>query len=146
MIEVYIAGRWEDRERIIDIKAALETNKDIRVISSWLTPSDNITMAELHHQPTRAAGLALKDVEEVGRAHVFVAFNPKDAHRSGTGGRHTEFGMALAMAKRIVYVGDRENLFHFLPAVRILQPGERLAAVIREEYRAWEQEMAGVPF
>lgn len=41
----------------------------------------------------------------------------KRAAKISRGGRHVEFGMALAMDKRLVVVGPRENVFHLLPAV-----------------------------
>jgi hypothetical protein len=31
-----------------------------------------------------------------------------------TGGRHVEFGLALAQGKRVIIVGPRENVFHYL--------------------------------
>ena len=33
------------------------------------------------------------------------------------GGRHVEFGMAIAAQKRIVVIGPRENIFHWLPMI-----------------------------
>ena len=36
---------------------------------------------------------------------------------STSGGLHTEFGMALALKKRLILVGPRENVFHTLPEV-----------------------------
>jgi len=37
--------------------------------------------------------------------------------RSGRGGRHVEFGYAMAKGKRLIVVGYRENLFHEHPSV-----------------------------
>jgi len=31
-----------------------------------------------------------------------------------TGGSHVEFGLALAQGKRVIVVGPRENVFHYL--------------------------------
>ena len=33
------------------------------------------------------------------------------------GGRHVEFGMALALGKPIFVYGHKENIFHYLPQV-----------------------------
>jgi hypothetical protein len=38
----------------------------------------------------------------------------------GKGGRHVELGMALAMRKVVVHVGDPENAFHYHPDVRVI--------------------------
>lgn len=51
-----------------------------------------------------------------------------DAARISRGGRHVEFGMALALAKRCIVIGPRENVFHLLPQV--------------EQYDSWEQYLA----
>ena len=39
--------------------------------------------------------------------------------RSGRGGRHVEFGLAIAWGKPVYLVGERENVFHWLPQVRV---------------------------
>lgn len=41
---------------------------------------------------------------------------PPDSH-SKRGGRHVEFGMALAWGLRLIVIGQRENVFHCLPQV-----------------------------
>lgn len=35
------------------------------------------------------------------------------------GGRHVEFGVAVASCKRLVVIGPRENIFHHLPRVEV---------------------------
>jgi nucleoside 2-deoxyribosyltransferase len=35
------------------------------------------------------------------------------------GGRHVEFGYALAKGKRVVVIGERENVFHHHPSVKL---------------------------
>ena len=42
----------------------------------------------------------------------------------GRGGRHVEFGMAYAMGKSIIVIGDRENVFHSLPGVIVAKNWE----------------------
>ena len=37
---------------------------------------------------------------------------------SGRGGRHVEFGIAVAQGMYLIVVGRRENVFHHLPDVR----------------------------
>jgi hypothetical protein len=41
----------------------------------------------------------------------------KGRTNSGRGGRHVEFGYAMALGKRLIVVGHRENLFHEHPTV-----------------------------
>lgn len=68
------------------------------------------------------AECAATDEADVRRSDVFVLFSEKrDASEDrGRGGRHVEFGMAYAMGKRIIVVGERENVFHSLPGVVVV--------------------------
>ena len=56
------------------------------------------------------------DMEDVRAADCVINFTepPDDG---GRGGRHVEFGFAVALGKRLIVVGYRENLFHHLPVV-----------------------------
>jgi hypothetical protein len=44
----------------------------------------------------------------------------------GKGGRHVEFGLAVAAGKRLVVIGPRENVFHCLPGVSVVTDIEAL--------------------
>jgi len=47
------------------------------------------------------------------------------------GGRHVEFGLALAQGKHLILVGQPENVFHHLPQVRVIpEVGERCADLL----------------
>jgi hypothetical protein len=48
---------------------------------------------------------------------------------SGRGGRHVEFGAAVATGKRLIVVGHRENLFHHLPGVEFFDGPKWLDAI-----------------
>lgn len=50
----------------------------------------------------------LENIEDLTRAANFIVFTRTP---STTGGRHTELGMALALRKRIIVIGPRENVF-----------------------------------
>ena len=60
--------------------------------------------------------LGLIDQEDVLAADALVCFTepPGDG---GSGGRHVELGMALALGRRVIVVGRREHIFHHLPEV-----------------------------
>jgi hypothetical protein len=51
---------------------------------------------------------------------VFILYNPSKYHNSGTGGRHVELGYAICRVMRIFYIGEKENIFHFLPMMQLL--------------------------
>ena len=49
---------------------------------------------------------------------MLIAFSEEPrAGGASRGGRHVEFGLALAWGKGVVVVGPRENVFHTLPQV-----------------------------
>ena len=52
------------------------------------------------------------------------------------GGRHVEFGLAVADEKRIILVGPRENVFHFLPVVENFRDWAALRKLLGAERAA----------
>lgn len=77
--------------------------------STWLRELDEL-----------ADAYARVDLADVKRADVLVAMNPPGWERAGTGGRHVEFGYALAHGKHMVLVGERSNIFHHLSDVHVV--------------------------
>ena len=51
-----------------------------------------------------------------------------------TGGRHVEFGLALAQGKRVIIVGPRENVFHYLlPGSQVFVTWNKAFATMRRQ-------------
>jgi len=71
----------------------------------------------------QAVLFAQDDVEDLLDADVVVAFTSEPRSGATRGGRHVEFGIALALrflgreAPRLYIVGPLENVFHALPQV-----------------------------
>jgi 3-deoxy-D-manno-octulosonic-acid transferase len=64
---------------------------------------------------------AFRDAAAVLPADTLLLLNAPEWMQAGTGGRHVEFGYALALGKRIVVVGDAPgNVFHRLPQVALV--------------------------
>lgn len=123
---VYIAGRSEDLAACKTLQVVLAKH-GIGCTSTWLNGLiPNRKMA------------ALTCMTDIVRADAVVIANPADVHRTGTGGRHTEVGMALMSGKPVVLVGQRENVFHDLDLVRVVPSSKDggnitdLVAAIRE--------------
>lgn len=57
---------------------------------------------------------AQQDLYDVDKADTLVLFTDGES----AGGRHVEFGYALARGKTLYLVGEAENLFHQLAAAR----------------------------
>jgi hypothetical protein len=63
---------------------------------------------------------ATMDLEDLELAGVLVAFTEAPramVEHGGRGGRHVELGYALSRGKKILLVGPRENVFHYLPGI-----------------------------
>ena len=111
---VYLSARFERRDELNGYRAELEA-AGLEVTSRWLTdPTPELT-DEAWRQ------LATKDVEDVRRAAGLVLFAEPGG---GGGGRHVEFGVALGLDKRVIVVGEPENLFHRLDAVEVVPTWE----------------------
>jgi len=120
-LKVYIASRFPDRDDCLYLKGQLEA-RGYQVTSTWLTPADgnSANMATLRGKHVECRQRAIKDIEDIKAADVVVLMSPKKAHRNGTGGRHVECGISIALGKPIILVGERENVFHYHPLVRVV--------------------------
>ena len=120
---IYLAARYSRLEEL-DRYASDLRNMGHRVDARWLLGNHQIGTAKdveaaIESVPMEGQPFALDDLEDLFRADMLIAFS--ETPRSGLtnrGGRHVEFGAALAWDKQIIVVGPRENVFHTLPQVR----------------------------
>lgn len=103
----YIAARFSRQEEMRKVEADLKSFGH-EVTSRWLyeesTGSDE----------TLKAKWARYDVEDVRNASTFLFFAEDEDAGYMTGGRHVEFGMAVAFGMQILVIGGKENIFHHL--------------------------------
>lgn len=115
-MKFYLAGRYSKREQLKWLAAELRrmghTVTARWLETGWVNRPDQSSAAP----PEYRQKYALIDLEDVAGADVVVSLTegPGEASR---GGRHVEFGYALALGKKLVVIGYRENLFHEHPAV-----------------------------
>jgi nucleoside 2-deoxyribosyltransferase len=100
----------------------------IEVTSRWL------------HEPESPAKpniqAAEDDLHDLDEADVLISFTePPDSDVNPRGGRHVEFGFALAEDKELWVIGYRENIFHHLPEVKFFPSW---AAVMAEAHKLKE--------
>jgi nucleoside 2-deoxyribosyltransferase len=119
-MKVYLAAAYARRDEIADHARYLQWKSGIEVVSSWLdeTYSPTIDITTLPGGINQA--LAEKDVQEINSCDLIIFFAENQNNQPPRGGRHVEFGIALALGKRIIVVGERENIFHHLPQVVIV--------------------------
>lgn len=63
----------------------------------------------------------MDDWEDVNAAKIVISFTEPPRSTANRGGRHVEFGIALANKARVIVVGHRENIFHWLPIVEFFK-------------------------
>lgn len=107
-MRIYLAGRYGRREELQEYGAELE-RLGHEITSRWLSGD--------HEDRRGEARDAEEDIADVRRAELLLSFTESPRSGSGRGGRHVEFGFALALGKRLALVGPQENVFHTLPGL-----------------------------
>lgn len=117
---IYLAARYsrnpEMREYADELRAL-----GYRVVSRWIhqhggSLEESLKGPELTADPELGLPFANADLEDIEFADILILFT--ELNGGGKGGRHTEFGYAVARRKRIIIVGPRENVFHTLPFIQ----------------------------
>lgn len=89
------------------------------VTSRWINGNHQISDDGLSAQAAEAERIrfAQEDRSDLMAADCVISFTEIPRETKTRGGRHVEFGIALALGKRTIVVGHRENVFHCLPEV-----------------------------
>jgi hypothetical protein len=119
-MRIYLAARYSRRRELCGYADQLR-RLGHEVTSRWLDGHHELLDREGLSTEAEAADrarFAAEDWADVMRADWCISFTEVPRSGNGRGGRHVEFGAALAAGKRAVIVGPRENVFHCLPAVR----------------------------
>lgn len=130
-MKIYLAARYSRREELCEYRNALQ-ELGHTVQARWLDGKHQLTDTGIpigdggeslveEWDDKRAAELrahfAQDDWEDVNAAEVVINFTEPPRSKANRGGRHVEFGIALAKGVRVIVVGYRENIFHWLPQV-----------------------------
>lgn len=132
-MRIYLASRYSRHPELREYKAQLEQLGHV-VTSRWLegySQRHGEVLADLvkfHRDltpiPQTAALFAKDDVEDVLSSDLIICFTEPSESASSRGGRHVEFGLALATHYihhrpiQLVVVGPLENVFYCLPEVK----------------------------
>lgn len=105
--QYYIASAFTRKEEMRYIRSTMQA-AGFNVVADWLdepAESDDTAPTDEYRE-----ACALLDLKNVNECDVFVCFI------GGVGsGHHTELGLALCGGKRIVLIGKKNNIFHYLP-------------------------------
>jgi hypothetical protein len=118
MRKIYVAARYDDAPTVRKWEGAL-IFAGHEVVSSWHRLPPAIDDEERRDR-------AVLFHKEIAEACTVVVNNDPRYFGSGRGGRHVEFGIALALGKDIWIIGGRENAFHHHPEVKYRNSLEEL--------------------
>lgn len=122
-LKVYIAGSLAVKERVKHLAGALE-RAGFEVTSQWI---------DIHtgydRDPEALQKAAEGDVKDLVSADALI--HAYTGVRSTGGGADAELGMALALGKSVLLLGERTNIFHNLPQVGSFQTVEELVNALK---------------
>lgn len=140
--KVYLAARYSRHPEMRSIRESLGADFGIQVTSHWLDTdaqqavegaknedgsAASFTPEFLQQYPERCYHLAAQDLRDIDAADTIIFFSGSGRK----GGMHVEFGYAYARDKRMIVVGDRENVFHTLPSITVYPTWSALARDLR---------------
>jgi len=117
-MNVYLAGRFSKRHVLHKLGKFLEENGH-KIVSRWTLPgTDHIKIVGLSAQAadSERQRFASEDIADIRECDWVVSLMEPPRNNS-RGGRHVEFGYAMALYKHLTIIGPRETVFHHLGAV-----------------------------
>lgn len=132
-MKIYLMARYQRHPEMQGVATRLEALGHT-VTSRWIWGKHDVqdVLVGTGHLGTLEAQFAREDIEDLQRADCGIAFSepPRSPSR---GGRHVEFGMALAGGLRCIVVGGAEHVFHALPTVEHVPDVLALYAMLTAE-------------
>jgi hypothetical protein len=129
-MHIYLAARYS-RHNEMKVNAIALEGYGHTVTSRWIQGQHQLD-GERHDE---AATFAIEDMEDLTKSDCVVSFTEtgESSKRPSKGGRHVEFGAGLALNKRMIVIGPRENVFHYLPNIEIYESLEEFLDVLSKE-------------
>lgn len=141
---VYLAARYDRKAELLPYVEQL-TAAGIDCTSRWITEEPDLETIPERGRQQHLIKWSLNDAADVAEADTLVFFSEElgedgdflfhdDEGNLWTpavwarGGRHVEFGMAIAFGLRVIVIGPRMNIFHHLPQVDVFESWEEFAA------------------
>lgn len=138
-VKIYLAARYSRREELCAYRKSLQS-MGFNVEARWLDGKHQLSdrgipigdtgealvegvddgSTQVRNAELRAK-FAQDDWEDVSTADVVINFTEPPRSNASRGGRHVECGIALARNVRVIVVGYRENIFHWLPQVEFAE-------------------------
>lgn len=133
-MKIYIAARFSKRPEANALAQKLKAMGHA-ITSRWVKPdSDHVAPSGLSRQAADAERqrFAVEDIEDLDDCNWCISLMEEPRNNS-RGGRHVEFGYALARNVRITIIGPRETVFHHLGRVEHFETVEDFLEVYCKE-------------
>lgn len=129
-LKVYVAARYDRKDEVTEIVECLMCD-GFTVTSTWHREpyAPKVQLPDLPEDEHR--DLALRDIRELDEADVILLLTDPPTEPHVRGGKHVEFGYALAKDKELICCGPAENIFHHLPRVWIVDDFHAAVEVLR---------------
>lgn len=157
-MRIYLASRYSRRLEMVGYRDRLQS-AGFTVTSRWLNGEHQIghdgapigesgeALVEGGASSKAAAQLresfAREDVQDVLAADCVISFTePPREQSKNRGGRHVEYGIALGLdiqgvkPYRLIVIGYRENLFHWMPGVEFYDTFDEAMAALSQQQAA----------
>jgi hypothetical protein len=128
---LYLCARYGRRAELQGYAVQLQA-RGYPLTSRWLTDPPAYRDTGTTPPPAAVRRVALEDVADVQLADLLLCFTEAPDSPYGRGGRHCEYGLALAWGKRLLVVGPEENVFISLAHQRVATFAEALAWLARQ--------------
>jgi hypothetical protein len=117
-MNIYLASRYSRFPEMAEYAATLRDLGHI-VSSRWILGDHDLRAHGEAEADYYQSLWAAEDWEDLCTADTVISFTepPGDVPGRSRGGRHCEHGIALALKKRCIVIGFRENVFHWLQTV-----------------------------
>lgn len=131
-MKIYLAAQFSEQALMKEWRKLLRQNGHY-VTSRWLEVKES-QLGETFNPS--AAEEAAKDLHDITACEIMISRTLSRGLLFTGGGRHIEFGFALAQEKLMINVGGYESVFHRLPQVRTVSTIEQAIEIVNEAAKA----------
>ncbi len=110
-IKVYVAGPWVRKDEAAAARERLKA-EGFTVTSRWIDVPQDVDQNDVEYMTAQG----IHDFEDVQRADCVLVLNLEKSE-----GKAVEQGLALAWDMPLIIVGERSNIFQYLPQVRMMK-------------------------
>lgn len=123
-MRIYLAARWRRMGELSDYAKLLREDGHF-ITARWVDGAERDLTRECN---------AIMDYGDVAAADIVLSFTEAYQSEHSGGGRHVEFGMGYALGKKCVIVGEKEQIFHWLPGVKQCDTFEQARTYLGKEF------------